>query len=533
MVFGREIVFKWLSIPANRSDRMQISSEYPVLAGIDGPLRGQIFILQQPLITIGRGNEKKPVIVLPSDVDKSVSRLHTSLELTKLGYVIWDMGGPNTTRVNQQLIGKDKANGVTLNDGDVIQIGRTTFQYRIASNQVHPTIQTQYEQVDKRQVTDLFINNFWKRGKKIGSGSFGSVYEGYILPENKKVAIKIPHREFATDPQMLKVFRNECAIGKLFNHPNIIRVLNYGINNNVPYMMMEFLHGQTLREYINLNNGYPLDYYQAISLTMVFCNALQHIHEKDIIHRDLKPTNIMSDKLDDKTFKIMDFGIAKAKGITGITRFGKIVGTPEYMSPEHIMGVKDLDNRSDIYALGVLAYEMLTGRLPFLGRIEEVVIQHVKKPVPPLRQFNGNISSQLEAVILKALAKDRNYRYRSMNDFMNAIHSVTGVPIPDVKNKYAAISSLRLDGPEQTTIPLSPQKKYLIGKDQAKCNIYMHNVQYVSAVHAQIFWNNDGYVIEDLHSSNGTFVNEFRIHERHYLQPGDRISIGEKVFICF
>src|SRR5499427_9767867 len=204
------------------------------------------------------------------------------------------------------------------------------------------------------------IGNNYKITEKIGEGGMGSVYKGVDVMLEREVAIKVLRPELARQPDIVERFRSEAVTLAKLNHPNIATLFSFLRQGEDFFMVMEFVRGQTLDNLIRRSGAMPCD--RAIGL---FCQALEgidHAHRMGIVHRDIKPANMML--TENGTLKVMDFGIARVLGTSRMTRQGNIVGTIEYMSPEAIQG-QEVDLRTDIYSLGILLYELLTGRLPF------------------------------------------------------------------------------------------------------------------------------------------------------------------------
>jgi serine/threonine-protein kinase len=244
---------------------------------------------------------------------------------------------------------------------------------------------------------------------KIGEGGMGAVFKGVDLMLEREVAIKALRPELARQPDVVERFRAEAVTLAKLNHPNIATLYAFLRQGDHYFMVMEFVRGETLDSLLRRSGGMPVD--RAITL---FCQALEgidHAHKMGIIHRDIKPANMMLTQAG--SIKVMDFGIARVLGTARMTRQGNIIGTVEYMSPEQIRG-QETDARSDIYALGILLYEMLTGRVPFSHPSEyEMMKRQVEQPPPPPREFQPGIPAGVEAALLKAIAKDPSGRFQT------------------------------------------------------------------------------------------------------------------------
>jgi len=244
-------------------------------------------------------------------------------------------------------------------------------------------------------------------------------------------------RELAQDQGLVERFMNEARAANAIQHPNIIDIIDVGIlPSGIPYLMMELLKGESLARRLDRDRRLPVA--EAVNVAVQTASALNAAHAKGIVHRDLKPDNLFLVPDESRPFghrvTVLDFGIAKLRGeLSGSgakTQTGAVMGTPPYMSPEQCRGVTDdIDDRTDIYALGIILFEMLTGAPPFVSEgWGEVVLMHVTKPVPPPRQQNPDIPVELEAVILKALAKSPAERWTTMAELDSALRKAIGAP---------------------------------------------------------------------------------------------------------
>ena len=270
---------------------------------------------------------------------------------------------------------------------------------------------------------------------KLGEGGMGSVYLAEHPKIGKKVALKILHAEFGNNADVVGRFFNEARAVNDIQHPNIVDIVDYGIIPNGPrgdtlvYFIMEYLGGRTLTQ--TLRNESPFPPERALSIALQIADALAASHRCGIVHRDLKPDNIMLTQRGREIdfVKLLDFGIAKLTGDSATssrTRTGIVMGTPWYMSPEQCEGRGQVDHRADIYALGVVMYEMITGRVPFLGEgYGEVLVQHLTQTPQAPSTFRG-VAPHIEAVIMKALQKRPDMRFPDMDEFMRAISDPIG-----------------------------------------------------------------------------------------------------------
>ena len=241
-----------------------------------------------------------------------------------------------------------------------------------------------------------------------------SIFRGTDLRTGRPVAIKIPHPEMESDPVFFERFHREEEIGKAMDHPGVMKVIAEDGRSQV-YMVMEWVEGRLLRQVLNEQRKLPPE--RAVRIALRILDTLEYLHSHGIVHRDLKPENVMVDAED--RIKLIDFGIAAKTGARRLTfaKLSQTLGTPDYISPEQVKGKRG-DARSDLYAVGVILYEMLTGRAPFTGPNAFVIMNDrlLNNPVPP-REIDPAISPQLQEIIYRALERDPSKRYASAREF--------------------------------------------------------------------------------------------------------------------
>jgi serine/threonine-protein kinase len=251
---------------------------------------------------------------------------------------------------------------------------------------------------------------------ELGHGAFSSVYEARDERDGKHVVLKCPNVALLGDQATFERFRREMQIGKLLDHPNIQRAVDPGETRSVPYLVLEYVDGRSFRDYLGRNR--KLSPEVSVGFASQLASALDYAHGHHIYHRDLKPENVLITP--DDQLKIIDFGIAYLQGARRLTWkwLSNSVGTPDYMSPEQIQGGRG-DARSDLYALGIMMYEMLTGRPPYRGdNAFAIMDQHLNgKPQPP-SHFNSAVPSGLDGIILRLIRKDPLERYQSAADLL-------------------------------------------------------------------------------------------------------------------
>ena len=262
----------------------------------------------------------------------------------------------------------------------------------------------------------------------VARSGMASIYRATDLQNERRVAIKIPHPEVEADPLFYDRFKREEEIGKKLDHPGVMKVYADDDRSRV-YMVMEWVDGRLLRQILIEKKKLPID--RAIHITLGICDALEYIHSKGVVHRDLKPENIMVDSED--RVKLIDFGIAGSEGMRRLTfaRLTAAMGTPDYISPEQVKSKRG-DARSDVYALGVMLYEMLTGDVPFHGPNAFAIMNDrlLNNPVPP-RELNPEISPQLQEIIYRALERNPANRYASAREMAHDLRDPSQVGVAE------------------------------------------------------------------------------------------------------
>ncbi len=269
------------------------------------------------------------------------------------------------------------------------------------------------------------LGNRYEIIEKIGNGGMAMVYKAKCHVLNRLVAVKILRDEFTTDEEFIKRFEVEAQAAASITHPNIVSVYDVGKDGNLYYIVMELIQGKTLKEIIVEEEG-PLPWRWSVNIAIQIASALEVAHKNNIVHRDIKPHNIII--TEDGVAKVTDFGIAKAVSNSTITAFGTTIGSVHYFSPEHARGGYT-DSKSDLYSLGIVMYEMLTGRVPFDADTPvSVALKHMQEEPKPPKELNENIPDALNDVILKAMRKDPNLRYQTATQMLNDLRRVLKEP---------------------------------------------------------------------------------------------------------
>jgi serine/threonine-protein kinase len=262
----------------------------------------------------------------------------------------------------------------------------------------------------------------------VARSGMASIFRATDMRNGRQVAIKIPHPEMEADPVLFERFEREAEIGEKLEHPGVMKVFPDADRSRV-YMVMEWVDGRLLRVVLHEQKKFPVE--RAIKIAIAVCDALDYIHRNGVVHRDLKPENIMIDA--DDNIKLIDFGIAARQGARRLTfaKLSQVMGTPDYISPEQVKGKRG-DGRSDIYALGAMLYEMLTGQPPFSGPNPFAIMNDrlLNNPIPP-RELNPEIPPPLQEVIYRALEREPQNRYATANEFAWDLEHLDEVGVAD------------------------------------------------------------------------------------------------------
>ena len=277
----------------------------------------------------------------------------------------------------------------------------------------------------KELTTGSTFANRYQIIEELGKGGMGKVYKVFDTEIKEKIALKLIKSDISVDHETIERFRNELKFARKIRHKNVCQMFDLAKEEGSYYITMEYVHGEDLKRLIRKMG--QLSPGQAILIAKQVCEGLAEAHKLGVVHRDLKPQNIMVDE--EGNARIMDFGIARSLKIKGITGAGVMIGTPEYMSPEQVEG-KDVDQRSDIYSLGIILYELVTGRVPFEGETPFTIGVKQKSEIPKNpKQINPNIPEDLSGIILKCLEKDKSKRYQTAGEVRSELEKIEkGIP---------------------------------------------------------------------------------------------------------
>jgi len=289
------------------------------------------------------------------------------------------------------------------------------------------------------------FGNRYRIIEEIGRGGMGRIYKAEDKELDITVALKMIRPEYSSNPRFIKWFKKETLLARSISHENVIRIHDLGEVDEIKYISMDYIKGQNLKELIHTSESLTIG--TTVSITRQLCEALRVAHQKGIIHRDLKPQNIMIDN-DGKPY-VMDFGLAKSFEVKEDSMQGELVGTPQYMSPEQAKGEK-ADHRSDIYSLGIIIFEMLTGKQPFEAKtFAGYIHKHIHEKTPPPSEINPLIPHSLEKIILKCLEKDKEKRYQNVEELLEYLDEHKEITRPllprtGIKKWAAVISAVSL-----------------------------------------------------------------------------------------
>jgi serine/threonine protein kinase len=262
--------------------------------------------------------------------------------------------------------------------------------------------------------------------KELGRGGMGIVFQAYDKELKEPVAIKILSPLLSNDPDALERLKREVSAARRVTHPNVIRIHDISEIGGLHFVSMEYFEGVSLKDFLRRSG--PLSMMQGYNIASQICDGLEAAHRQGVVHRDLKSQNIIVGA--SNQVKIIDFGLARSGQMEGLTATGLIMGTPEYMAPEQVAG-KHVDERADIYSLGIILYEIFTGRVPFSGNSAIAVgFMQIKETPPAPRTINPQLQPEAERVILKALEKDPAFRYRSVGELKSELERAVLQPIP-------------------------------------------------------------------------------------------------------
>ena len=366
------------------------------------------------------------------------------------------------------------------------------------------------------------INNRYKLLDERGNGSFGAVYIARDLKNNYLYAAKTLHLNFAEDNEVLERFKREAVILQGLNDPHIVRIVDYGNDKDIYFIIMNHVDGQNLKYYM-VNYG-PMEAMRALNYIQQVAEGLDTACKNGVVHRDIKPQNILVNNKG--VVKIVDFGLSRGRDMPTITHSDKFMGTVYYCAPEQIMSSHTADIRSDLYSLTVVLYELLAGRPPFEGRTAvEVILKHQQEDAPSVRRFCPDLP-QIDAFLQKAMAKSPDARFQTSREYIAALQRLQqGVTAPLPQPYLVFIANNRkvlLKGTEM-----------MVGRQDPKREIHPDiqiddQTMTVGRQHARLIYRQSGWMVEDRNSRNKTRLNGEVLppYEPRLLKDGDLIHFG-------
>jgi tRNA A-37 threonylcarbamoyl transferase component Bud32 len=272
-------------------------------------------------------------------------------------------------------------------------------------------------------VIGTLLNGRFRLDEKIGSGGMSTVYRAYDTTLERWVAIKSMHRDISTDPDQLERFRREARAVARLSHPHVVNVIDFGEDDGSPYIVLELVEGETLKQRIRREGRLSVD--EAIAYAIEIGRALDAAHAAQLVHRDIKPQNVLIDH--EGRAKVTDFGIARSLEVHGLTATGRVLGTTDYVAPEQALG-HEVTEQSDVYSLGIVLYEMLAGEPPFRAETQvAVAMKHVQEQMPDIQIARPDVSSSLAAVVDRATAKELGNRYATVGDLVHDLEQVLAI----------------------------------------------------------------------------------------------------------
>lgn len=474
------------------------------LVVVGGPEAGKRFWLQSDQVRIGRNGKNQIVVDAPL-----VSREHAMLVRENGAWRLLDQDSTNGTFVNDRRVAEH-----TLVANDQIRIGPMVFAYHPTGPERTPSPrpfqppphpqESSTPKTHRLRDYDLFY---------LARGGEGVVYRGVCRSDRSTVAIKVLE---SADPYLAQKFRQTGEMSRRLIHPHIVRSYDFRAEDGQYYIIMEYIDNGSLKDRL----GGPMNPGEAARILGQVCDALDYAHSLNVVHRDVKPSNILFDRAGQ--VKLSDFGIAKLMTAPSFTSAGLILGTPEYMSYEQARGARVVP-QSDVYSLGVVAYQLFTGYLPFNGKdMIEILDQHLKCRPVPLRQLNPAVPEAIETAVLRALNKDKAHRFSTCAEFARALGYTAPMHVGGAPDQAKPSSTSSPSVPAQNLGPAvavtqaylaldSGKRVPLAGGETVVGRQLLGAGMTVSREHAVIALRGDLYSLRDNGSINGTWCNGRRV----------------------
>ena len=298
------------------------------------------------------------------------------------------------------------------------------------------------------------LNGRFRLDERIGSGGMSTVYRAFDEVLERWVAIKVMHRHISADADQLERFRREARAVARLSHPHVVTVIDAGEDEGYPYIVFEYVEGETLKD--RIRRAGPLPVGEAVAYAIEIGRALMAAHAERLVHRDVKPQNVLLNR--EGRAKVTDFGIARSLEADGLTAPGRVLGTTDYVSPEQALG-EPVTEQSDIYSLGVVLWEMLAGEVPFGGESQvTVAMKHVREPLPDIRSRRPEVSAMVAAVIETATAKETANRYATAEDMVLDLEHALAIEAARAGQTTGEATSVLQELPEETTEGVVPRR---------------------------------------------------------------------------
>lgn len=485
---------------------------------LSGPGQGKRIPLSTAQTRVGRLQDCEVPIDAPL-----VSRQHALIAYQNGQWRLVDLESTNGTWVNGLRVTEH-----VLQANDRIGIGSSVLVFQLAGDERTPSPQPFLPPVERPRPTTSSVARIHDLSNydltEVGRGGEGVVYRGVARADSSVVAIKILESQ---DPYLERKFRQVGMMGMQLRHPYIVAIYHFGQQGESYYLVMEYVDGGSLRDRMQVNT--PFAPHEAIRVLGQTCEALDYAHAQQVIHRDIKPSNILFDRANQ--VKLSDFGIARILSQPTVTQMGLILGTPEYMSYEQARGQPAIA-QSDLYSLGVVAYQLFTGQLPFISPGADswrILDMHLKDRPRPPRQINPQLTPAIESAIMRSLEKEAGKRFRSGAEFARALGyngQPAVAPNPPIVSQLSSprpasgMINARLVTETGRTIAIS-------GPDFLITRTLLGDQESVSRKHARIIFRENQFWLRDEGSTNGTWRNGQRLaSEWMPLQSGDVLAFG-------
>ncbi len=372
------------------------------------------------------------------------------------------------------------------------------------------------------------INGRYKLIDERGSGNFGTVYIARDMVTNHIYAMKIMHLDHSDDNELLERFKREAYILQSLNNEHVVRLVDYGNDDSIYFIVMKHIDGQNLKWFITTYG--PVDALRGFDYIIQAAEGLDIAFKAGVVHRDIKPQNILiSNK---GVVKIADFGLARSSSTPTITTTDKFMGTAYYSSPEQMQSGHDADIRSDLYSLAIVLYESLVGQPPFKGdSVVEIIFKHLNDPIPSIYRHRRDVPPEIDAFIQRAMAKSPAARFQTPRDFINALESIKRImqgPIPETHELQARLLLVA----SGKNFPLNGEDM-IIGREDPKHEIHPDiqiddSTMTLGRKHARLFYQQGTWMVEDQNSRNKTRLNGKILapYEPQLLNDGDLLQFG-------